>query len=933
MAIVSGNLATAAISATPTPTAAGQSTITVNAGTTQYPLWSDTLQVNTRAVTLKTANFEFIGSAPANALANMNLLIDGVDTPGTGTVISIGGTNYINFDLSSAPVTLTTGSHTLQVNADIVNGSSRTVQLILQQASDLQLTDPQVGVNIAVNFGSYSTTAAIITIGAGQSTLNQDPAFTSVNNVSGGAANTTIGQFTLYPYGENLKVTTLPVVVNFAPQSTTFNGGSVTLTGSTTAQTVAVASSTGFNVGNTISIGGTTEGTITAVGTGTLTAVVPTTVAVTNSSTVAVVNMGLNNVTLYFNGSQIGSQVTCSTANSNLSGNVCTINFQLGSQMIATAGQSNQIQVRADLQGPGSVSYTGGSIYVTIGGTNTQAQGQSSQQSATLAAITGNTLTLTQGTLAISANSNYLSQAQPLNTAGVIIGSYVVQNQSTAESVRLTNLQVGTTVTSGATIATITSLGTSDATAAQKSIQPSGVSTGLTSTDNFSVNDTLAPGASMTINILSNIGSLATGTSGTVVTTLKVTSIGVVDNITTTPTTGVTGQTITLGNGSVTSAPTVVASATTPVQYIATSVPSGSSNSAQVAYNFVSSSGASTINELRFTVSDNSSNNSITKVCVGTVCAQPVGGVADLTGLSLAVPNGGGGYTANVQLSFSGVGTGGLLPLTTSNVALTWVKYISGGSTVTLTNGTSSCSASTPACLGTSGVAAFTGSGMSLVGSSPTVAITQTTPATGLIPGSSGAQLVGQVTVTANASGAIRVGKIVFNVGNSGFNGATSDQQESLTNTYLANGTTKMTYSSCTSNGYVAGVVTSSVTCEFGSGAFAATNYSSSPSYTGSMGYQYDWPIGAGQSQVFNLYATVGGAAATSSVANVSTSLASDTISNSTTSYQTSNFVWDDSSMNGINGTNTAYGATQNGTGLNSTLIYNFPTNAYTIHQ
>ena len=185
MAIVSGNLATASITAAPTPTAYNQSTITVNAGTTQYPLWSDTLQINTRSVLLKTANFEFIGSAPSNALANMNLLVDGVSTGKVGTIVSIQGTNYINFDFSSSPVTLTTGSHTIQVNADIVNGASRTAQLILQQASDLMLTDPQVGVNIAVNFGSNSTTAAVITIGAGQSTLNQDPAFTAVSNVSG----------------------------------------------------------------------------------------------------------------------------------------------------------------------------------------------------------------------------------------------------------------------------------------------------------------------------------------------------------------------------------------------------------------------------------------------------------------------------------------------------------------------------------------------------------------------------------------------------------------------------------------------------------------------------------------------------------------------------------------------------------------------------
>ena len=202
---------------------------------------------------------------------------------------------------------------------------------------------------------------------------------------------------------------------------------------------------------------------------------------------------------------------------------------------------------------------------------------------------------------------------------------------------------------------------------------------------------------------------------------------------------------------------------------------------------------------------------------------------------------------------------------------------------------------------------------MTLVGSSPTVAITQTTPATGLIPGSSGAQLIGQVTVTANASGQIRVGKLVFSVGNSGFS-ATSGQQESLTNPYLANGNTVMTYSGCNPTGGTSGTSTTLVTCEF----------SANSTYNGTMGYAYDWPINAGQSQVFNLYATVGGQAATSSVASVSTSVVGG-----------SSFLWDDASVNGTRPSdgNTTYGTAGNGTGLQGTLIYNFPTGAYTVHQ
>jgi peptidoglycan hydrolase-like protein with peptidoglycan-binding domain len=47
----------------------------VNAGTSAYTVWSSPIQVNTRAVWLKGANFRMVGSAPANALANIFFML------------------------------------------------------------------------------------------------------------------------------------------------------------------------------------------------------------------------------------------------------------------------------------------------------------------------------------------------------------------------------------------------------------------------------------------------------------------------------------------------------------------------------------------------------------------------------------------------------------------------------------------------------------------------------------------------------------------------------------------------------------------------------------------------------------------------------------------------------------------------------------------
>jgi len=301
--------------------------------------------------------------------------------------------------------------------------------------------------------------------------------------------------------------------------------------------------------------------------------------------------------------------------------------------------------------------------------------------------------------------------------------------------------------------------------------------------------------------------------------------------------------------------PTIVASSTTPSQYIASGA-NGAMNASQATYNFVSNGGASTITELKFSVNGAST---VTNICAGVICAQPVNGIADLTGLNITVPSGFAGFNQNIQLSYSPVGVGGVNPGTTSQVALTFVKYNSSGVTATITPN-------------------VTAPSITLVGSMPTVSVSATT-SSGLILG--GQNQIGQVTVTANSQGPIKIKQINFNIGNSGFSSGFG-----ITNVTFYAGSTQITGAPCISNG------TSVVACGF----------------TG--GYATDYTIPAGQSQIFNLFATVNGNVNVGQVASVSSSATP------------TGFIWDDTSTNGASGV-----------GLTGSLIYGFPTNSYVIHQ
>jgi len=817
-------------------------TANVNAGTSQYTLWSDSVQVNTRTIQLKGMNFKMIGSAPTNALSNIKLFIDGVDAGSVATISSIQGSNYAMFNFAS-PISLATGSHTIDIRADIVAGAYRTIQLSVQQAADVTLYDPQVGVNIAIQASSTATFVAdsgtTVSILAGSSTVVIDPTFASATNITAGATNAVIGKYVIHGYGEDVKVSSLQVTPAITVACTTGTTYSIASLGTATGDCDA---GLGYATGN-----------------------------------------GLQNVTLYLNGSQVGSSQNFVAS---------TLTFQLGSQMIIPAGQDSILEIKADLQTSSNIAYTAGTVAVTLEGALSNAQGQSSSEviSVPTADQVTTGLTIESASLIVAPSPSFAATSVSPNTVGAKIGSYIVQNNSTSESVQLTSLLVkildtdGTALGTAPAITNFSALRTSDTTGSGATpIQPTG-------SDTFSVNDVLAPGASITIDIFANTAS---DNSSSFITKLTVASIGVSSHIVDSNANGEqTGVTITLGVGSI-AQPTLVTSTTTPAQYIASGNPAPGVAQSQATFNFISTTSAATINELRFTVSS-AVSNTVTRICVGTACTTPVSGTATLTGLNLAVPIS-GGLTQNVGISYAPVGTSGIAPGTTTVVGLSYVKYTSGGSTKTLS---SSATAGINTLLSPVPVNAPSTAGVyTLVGSVPTVTV-GTGTSTLTIGG--GLNKIGSVTVKADAQGAVKVRQIVFALASSGFDGsghAITDTPGTTPFLTLAGQSTQITGNYCD---IVAGSVsTGTITCELGG--------------SGNTTYANDFLVPAGQSQTFDLYAAVGGAAAsTSTKASISTSLTA------------ASFLWDDTSTNGGTGS----------TGLAGTLVPNFPTtSSYTISQ
>lgn len=205
------DLATLTLTAVPTPSATGN----ITAGTMSASLWSGNFNVGTRKVNLKYIAFKQVGSVPVGSLQNMKLYVAG--SPVGAPVASLDASNNVVFDMTGSPVTLNTGSQTFELRGDVIKGSSFNYTFRVQTASDIVAVDTSYGVNITLALSGGAVlpaTTAAQTVSQGSTSTQQDASFNQTQVVKN-SSNVTLGQWTMKAYGEDVKVQTMNVIVNY----------------------------------------------------------------------------------------------------------------------------------------------------------------------------------------------------------------------------------------------------------------------------------------------------------------------------------------------------------------------------------------------------------------------------------------------------------------------------------------------------------------------------------------------------------------------------------------------------------------------------------------------------------------------------------------------------------------------------------------------
>jgi hypothetical protein len=223
----------------------------VNAGQLNDLVAQMTVQAGNNPVKVTHVNFTNVGSVTPSYLQNVKLM-DGSAQLGA-TISSLGSNNIATFDLSGAPLMLTSGqSVVLSLYADITGGVNRNFQFSIQQSSDVQAVDTNYGVGIGASLPtgtSFPINFSQVTINNGGVVASKDAATPTTYAVAGNT-NQVFAKFDVLASGDSIKFNELDfnvamnngsVVNNFrvvddqgAQIGSTANPVNITATGSTT---------------------------------------------------------------------------------------------------------------------------------------------------------------------------------------------------------------------------------------------------------------------------------------------------------------------------------------------------------------------------------------------------------------------------------------------------------------------------------------------------------------------------------------------------------------------------------------------------------------------------------------------------------------------------------------------------------------------------
>src|SRR3989344_5690720 len=179
-------------------------------------VWKSSFTVSSEDVYFKRLTLREIGSVNNTDVVNLRLFVDGSQVATSAGLTTDG---YATFLMNQR---MLQGTRVVKVIADVISGSTRTMQFQLKGAYDVDVMDEALGVNV-IPSGSITATPAASTVGAPSITVIKATDSPSANVVND-AKNVKLAKYTMTGYGEAVKIETLAFKSTFV---NTTGGGTI----------------------------------------------------------------------------------------------------------------------------------------------------------------------------------------------------------------------------------------------------------------------------------------------------------------------------------------------------------------------------------------------------------------------------------------------------------------------------------------------------------------------------------------------------------------------------------------------------------------------------------------------------------------------------------------------------------------------------------
>lgn len=168
-------------------------------------VWQATAKVTTRDVVFNRLALRNIGSINNADIKDFVLMVDGVQV---ASASGLDSNRYVTF--SGFSKTLQSGNRIIKVQANVIGGSSSTVEMSLRGAYDIGVTDSQFNVGVEAEAATFPFDDDGFTVNPGTVTVVKaadSPSGDVINNGS----DVVMGRWTLTSFGEPIRVETLVV--------------------------------------------------------------------------------------------------------------------------------------------------------------------------------------------------------------------------------------------------------------------------------------------------------------------------------------------------------------------------------------------------------------------------------------------------------------------------------------------------------------------------------------------------------------------------------------------------------------------------------------------------------------------------------------------------------------------------------------------------